>query len=146
MRTGIRFSRAAGALALSLLAGMATAQEPVRHQHHSVNISTGREGRIAYYAAPDAACGKSAPVKISVVEGPSYGRLVFRPARLPVHTANIPARAGNCRGQFIDVTTVFYKPAAGFHGSDRAVLRLHFPAAGNGATETRTDEIYISVR
>jgi hypothetical protein len=142
----MRFSCAAGVFALSLLAGIATAQEPVRHQHHSVNISTNREGRIAYYAAPSASCGKNAAVEISILERPSYGRIILRPDRLLAYAATIPARAGNCRGQFVDVTAVFYKPAAGFHGTDRAVLRLHFPGAENGKTETRTDEIYISVR
>jgi hypothetical protein len=141
----MRFSRAAGILALLLIAGIAAAQEPL-HLHHSVNISTGREGRIAYYAAPSASCGKNGAVEISIVERPSYGRIVFRPDRLLAYAATIPTRAGNCRGQFVDATAAFYKPAAGFHGTDRVVLRLHFPGAENGKAETRIDEIYISVR
>ncbi len=59
--------------------------------------------------------------------------------------ATVPPRAVKCRGNFVDVTSVFYKPAAKFHGSDRAVLRIRFPVQG-GPADILIDEIYITVR
>jgi len=43
------------------------------------------------------------------------------------------------------VTAVYYKPAKGYRGSDRAVLSVIFPAS-NGAASTLYATIYISVR
>jgi hypothetical protein len=119
--------------------------EEARRVHHNVNISAGREGRLAYYASPDAACGKGIAPQISIVERPSYGKLVLRPDRLTALSYTIPARAQNCRGQFVNVTAVFYKPAKEFHGSDRVVLRINFPAA-DGTASAQVDAIYIAVR
>lgn len=128
-----------------LLAGGALAQDAARRGHHSVNVSTSREGQIAYYASPDESCGKGAPPEITIAEQPSYGKIVFRHDRLVAFAATVPPRAVKCRGKFVDVTSVFYKPAAKFHGSDRAVLRIRFPVPG-GTADTLIDEIYITVR
>lgn len=128
-----------------LLAGGALAQDAARRGHHSVNVSTSREGQIAYYASPDESCGKGVPPEITIVEQPSYGKIVFRHDRLVAFAATVPPRAVKCRGKFVDVTSVFYKPAAKFHGSDRAVLRIRFPVPG-GTADTLIDEIYITVR
>jgi hypothetical protein len=130
--------------AFLLAAASAHAQE-ARREHRNVNISIGREGRIAYYASPDEACGKGIAPQISILEHPNYGKIAFRPDRLMALSSTIPDRAENCRGKFVDVTAVFYKPAKNFHGSDRAVLRVTFTAA-NGAASTLFDTIYISVR
>jgi hypothetical protein len=121
-----------------------SAQEGPRF-YQSANISVGREGRLAYYAAPDAACGKGIAPKIEIVGAPSYGKLVFRPERLMAHAGVVPPQAYGCLGQFVDATAVFYKPAPHYRGSDRVVLRVTFPAA-DGTAVTRTDEIFISVR
>jgi len=136
--------RAAGALALLLAATAAAAQDAPRF-YQSANISVGREGRLAYYAAPDATCRKSAAPKIEIVGAPSYGKIILRPERLMAHADVVAPRAYGCLGQFVDATAVFYKPAARYRGSDRAVLRITFPAA-DGTAVTRTDEIFISVR
>jgi hypothetical protein len=132
-------------LAFALASLSATAQE-IRRAHHNVNVSSTRDGRLGYYASPDAACGKGAPPQIEIVERPNYGSVFSRPDRLTAYTGNIPARAQNCRGKFVDVTAVFYKPATTFHGSDRVVLRIYFPAAANGPASTLYDTIFISVR
>jgi hypothetical protein len=137
-------ARAAGALALILAATAAIAQDGPRF-YQSANISVGREGRLAYYAAPDATCRKNAVPKIEVVGVPSYGKLAFRPERLMAHADVVPPQAYGCLGQFVDATAVFYKPAARYRGTDRAVLRITFPSA-DGTAVTRTDEIFISVR
>ena len=123
----------------------AAAAQDGPHFYQSANISIGREGRIAYYAAPDDACGKGAPVKIEIVQAPSYGKIILRHDRLMAHAAVVPPRSLPCLGQFVDATTVYYKPAPRYHGSDRAVLRVTFPAA-NGSATTRADEIFITVR
>jgi len=128
-----------------LLAGSALAQDAPRRGHHSVNVSTHREGQVAYYASPDESCGKGLPPEITIAEHPSYGKIIFRRDRLTAFAATIPPRAAKCRGQFVDVTTVFYKPAGKFHGSDRVVLRVRFPAP-DGSADTLIDEIYITVR
>lgn len=128
-----------------LLAGTALAQDAARREHHSVNVTTSREGQIAYYASPDESCGKGLPPEITVAEQPSYGKIIFRRDRLMAFAATIPPRAVKCRGKFVDVTSVFYKPAAKFHGSDRAVLRIRFPVP-DGPADTLIDEIYIAVR
>lgn len=136
--------RAAGALVFMLATAAAAAQDGLRF-YQSANISMGREDRLAYYAAPDAACGKGMAPKIEIVGAPSYGKLVFRPGRLMAHASVVPPQAYGCLGQFVDATAVFYKPAARYRGTDRAVLRITFPAA-DGTALTRTDEIFISVR
>jgi hypothetical protein len=128
-----------------LLAGPAHAQDTARREHHSVNVSTSREGQIAYYASPDESCGKGVSPEITITEQHSYGKIVFRRDRLMAFASTIPPRAVKCRGKFVDVTSVFYKPAAKFHGSDRAVLRIRFPVP-DSPTDTLTDEIYITVR
>ena len=127
-----------------LLAGSALAQD-ARRGHHSVNVSAQREDEIAYYASPDESCGKGLPPEITVTEHPSYGKIIFRRDRLTAFASTIPPRSAKCRGQFVDVTAVFYKPAGKFRGSDRAVLRVRFPAA-DGSADTLIDEIYITVR
>jgi len=137
--------RAAGALALLLAAAAAAAAQDAPHFYQSANISAGREGRLTYYAAPDATCHKSAAPKIEILGAPSYGKIILRPERLMAHAGVVPPRAYGCLGQFVDAAAVFYKPAARYRGSDRAVLRITFPAA-DGTAVTRTDEIFISVR
>ena len=132
-----------GLVFLSIAAG-ASAQE-ARREYRNVNISVGREGRIAYYASPGSDCGKGIAPQISILEHPNYGKIAFRPDRLTALSYSIPDRAENCRGKFVDVTAVFYKPAKGFHGSDRVVLRVNFPAA-NGTASAQVDVFYISVR
>jgi hypothetical protein len=132
------------ALALLTIAAGANAQE-VRREHRNVGISMGREGRLGYFASPDENCGKGIAPQISIEEHPNYGKIAFRPDRLIAYTSTVPSRAFGCRGKFVDVTAVYYKPAKDFHGSDRAVLRVTFPAA-NGAADTLFDTIYISVR
>ena len=137
-------ARIIGALAFLLAVTAAAAQDGL-HLYQSVNVSIGREGRIAYYAAPDDACMKGPAPKIEIIGAPSYGKIVFRPDRLMAHSTVVPPRAYGCLGKFVDATAVFYKPAPRYHGTDRAVLRITFPAAGGGAT-TRVDEILIAVR
>jgi hypothetical protein len=137
-------ARAAGALALLLAAAPSAAQDGPRF-YQSVNISMGREGRLAYYAAPDTGCGKGIAPKIEIVGVPSYGKLSLRADRLMAHAGVVPPQAYGCLGQFVDATAVLYKPAPRYRGSDRAVLRITFPAA-DGTAVTRTDEILISVR
>ncbi len=128
---------------LSILS--AGAQE-VSRVHRNVNVPAGREGRLGYYASPDEACGKGIAPEIAIVERPNYGRIVLRPDRLTAYSSTVPARANGCRGKFVDVISVYYKPAAGFHGSDRVVLRVLFPATAGGPASTLFEAIYISVR
>lgn len=137
-------ARAASALAFLFAITAAVAQDGL-HLYQSINISIGRETRIAYYAAPDDACRKGAAPKIEIIGVPSYGKIIFRPDRLMAHSTVVPSRSYGCLGQFLDVTAVFYKPAPRYHGTDRAVLRITFPAA-NGTPTTRVDEILIAVR
>jgi hypothetical protein len=132
-----------GLVFLSVAFG-ASADE-IRRAHHNVNVSAGREGRLGYFASPDAACGKGAPPRIEIVERPNYGRLSTRPDRLTAYASNIPPRANGCRGKFVDVIAVYYKSAPDFHGSDRVVLRIVFPVA-NGPASVLIDTIFISVR
>lgn len=137
-------ARATGAFAFLLAVTAAAAQDAPRI-YQSTTVSIGREGRIAYYAAPDDACRKGSAPKIEIAEAPSYGKIVLRPDRLIAHANVVPSRSYDCLGQFVDATAVYYKPAPRYHGTDRAVLRITFPSA-NGAAVTRTDEIFIAVR
>jgi len=142
----VRLFRAAALSAFFVFAGSASAQNALPREHHNVSISTGREGRLAYYASPDAACRHGTKPAIAILEEPSYGKIVMRPERLIATGSSVPPRASNCRGKFADAISVYFKPAAGFHGSDRAVLRVDFPAAANGPAWSLVDVIYISVR
>lgn len=138
--------RASGLLVFLLLASHAAAQETVRREHHNVNISVKREGRIAYYASPGESCGRGGEPEITIVEQPSYGKIILRPDRLLAQASTVPPRSAACRGEFVDATAIFYKPAPGFRGSDRLVLRIYFPDAPNGPASTLIDEIFIAVR
>jgi hypothetical protein len=125
------------------IAFTASAQEVLR-EHRNVNVSAGREGRLGYYASPDEACETGAAPEIAIVEPPNYGRIAFRPDRVMAYSSTIRGNVKGCSGKFVDTTGVYYKSSAGYHGSDRVVLRVRFPAA-NGEASTLFDTIYISV-
>ncbi len=126
------------------IAFAASAQE-VRREHRNVNVSAGREGKLGYYASPEETCETGAAPEIAIIERPNYGKIAFRPDRVMAYSSTIRGNVKGCRGKFVDTTGVYYKSSAGYHGSDRVVLRVRFPAA-NGATLTLFDTIYISVR
>lgn len=128
-----------------LFVASAASAEEVHRAHHNANVSAGREGRLGYYASPDAKCGAGMRPQIEIVERPNYGTLSVRPDRLTAYASTVPPRANGCRGKFVDAIAVYYKPAAGFHGSDRLTLRVRFPAA-NAPASTLYDTIFISVR
>jgi hypothetical protein len=128
------------ATAALLCGSLAHAHEAVFRKYDSVFIGGGgKKERIAYYTAPDEPCGANETPDISVVEQPSYGRLLLQSEKLPAPTSA-------CAGQWIDVTSVYYEPAPTFFGSDRVVLRVNFPGAGGHPAETMMSEIYVTMR
>jgi len=118
-----------------------------RRGQRSVYISAGREARIASYGAPDETCKAGPPPAIEVVERPSYGTLANKPARIIATRAGVERPDHPCIGKFIEAIAVYYRPAPGFHGSDRVRLRVKFDAAmPSGAVTTLEEEIFIGVR
>lgn len=119
-----------------------------RKEQRSVNAPTERETRIAYYGSPDATtCKKAGEPQITIAETPSYGTIGFKNIRLRAIPSAVAERDGPCVGKFIDVTAVYYRSTAGFHGSDRVRIRVQFlpspPAAGTTILE---EQIFVSVR
>jgi hypothetical protein len=125
--------------------GVALAAERV--EQRSVNASTERETRIAYYGLPDEMCKAAGDPQVAIIETPSYGTIGFKNLRLRATPSSVPERNGPCVGKFIDVTAVYYKSTPGFHGSDRVRIRVRFKRPPP-ATETITleEQIYVGVR
>jgi hypothetical protein len=117
-----------------------------RREQRSVYVSTGRETRIASYGTPDEKCRAGAGPEIEVAERPSYGKLTDKAVRIVAERAGVARPDHPCLGRFIDAIAVYYRPVAGFRGSDRVRLRVKFgttPAADAAILE---EEIFISVR
>jgi hypothetical protein len=118
-----------------------------RREQHNVYVSAGRETRVASYGTPDEKCGPGAGPKIEVVDRPSYGTLTDKSVRIIAERSGIAERDHPCIGKFIDAIAVFYRPVAGFRGSDRVRLRVEFgPIPPAGESAILEDEIFISVR
>jgi hypothetical protein len=117
-----------------------------RREQRSVYVSAGRETRIASYGTPDEKCRAGAGPEIEVAERPSYGKLTDKAVRIVAERAGVARPDHPCLGRFIDAIAVYYRPVAGFRGSDRVRLRVKFgttPAADAAILE---EEIFISVR
>jgi hypothetical protein len=117
-----------------------------RREQRNVYVSAGRETRIASYGTPDEKCRAGAGPEIEVAERPSYGKLTDKAVRIVAERAGVARPDHPCLGRFIDAIAVYYRPVAGFRGSDRVRLRVKFgttPAADAAILE---EEIFISVR
>jgi hypothetical protein len=117
-----------------------------RRAQRNVYASAGRETRIASYGTPDEKCRAGAGPEIEVAERPSYGKLTDKAVRIVAERAGVARPDHPCLGRFIDAIAVYYRPVAGFRGSDRVRLRVKFgttPAADAAILE---EEIFISVR
>ena len=117
-----------------------------RREQRNVNVSAGRETRIASYGTPDEKCRAGAGPEIEVAERPSYGKLTDKAVRIVAERAGVARLDHPCLGRFIDAIAVYYRPVAGFRGSDRVRLRVKFgttPAADAAILE---EEIFINVR
>ncbi len=118
-----------------------------RREQRSVYVSAGREARIASYGAPDETCKAGPEPEIEVAERPSYGTLTDKFVRIVAERSGLARRDHLCLGKFIDAIAVYYRPVAGFRGSDRVRLRVKFapmpPATDAAILE---EEIFISVR
>jgi len=118
-----------------------------RREQRNVYATAGRETRIASYSAPDEKCRAGARPAIEVAERPSYGKLINKPARIIAGRSDDARRDHPCIGKFVDAIAVYYRPAAGFRGSDRVRLRVTFPALPpTGEAAILEEEIFISVR
>jgi hypothetical protein len=118
-----------------------------RREQRNVYATAGRETRIASYSAPDEKCRAGPRPAIEVAERPSYGKLINKPARIIAGRSDDARRDHPCIGKFVDAIAVYYRPAAGFRGSDRVRLRVTFPALPpTGEAAILEEEIFISVR
>jgi hypothetical protein len=117
-----------------------------RRAQRNVYVTAGRETRIASYGTPDEKCRAGAGPEIEVTERPSYGKLTDKAVRIIAARAGVARPDHPCIGRFIDATAIYYRPVAGFRGSDR--IRLHVKFGTNMGTDTATldEEIFISVR
>jgi hypothetical protein len=116
-----------------------------RREQRNVYVSAGRETRIASYGTPDEKCKAQAGPEIEVAERPSYGKLTDKTVRIVAERAGVARPDHPCLGRFIDAIAVYYRPVAGFRGSDRVRLRVKFGTAPADATILE-EEIFISVR
>jgi hypothetical protein len=117
-----------------------------RRAQRNVYVTAGRETRIASYGTPDEKCQAGAGPEIEVAERPSYGKLTDKPVRIIAERSGIAQRDHPCIGKFIDAIAVFYRPVAGFRGSDRLRLRVKFRTTPAADTAVLEEEIFISVR
>jgi hypothetical protein len=117
-----------------------------RHEQRNVYVSAGRETRIASYGAPDENCKAGAWPEIVIAEWPSYGKLAGKPVRIIAERAGIARQDHPCIGKFIDAIAVYYRPVAGFRGSDRVRLRVKFATTTPAAATIMEEEIFIGVR
>ncbi len=72
-------------------------------------------------------CKAGARPEIEIAEWPSYGRLGDKPVRIIAERQASRAADHPCIGKFIDAIALYYRPVAGFRGSDRVRLRVKFP-------------------
>jgi len=117
-----------------------------RRVQRNVYVTAGRETRIASYGTPDEKCRAGAGPEIEVAERPSYGKLTDKPVRIIAERSGIAQRDHPCIGKFIYAIAVFYRPVAGFRGSDRLRLRVKFGTTPAAETAVLEEEIFISVR
>jgi hypothetical protein len=117
-----------------------------RHEQRNVYVSAGRETRIASYGAPNENCKAGARPEIEIAEWPSYGRLGDKPVRIIAERAGVARPDHPCIGKFIDAIALYYRPVAGFRGSDRVRLRVKFPTTPLAAATIMEEEIFIGVR
>ena len=144
MTRGILKLAAAGLFAIAIAAPSFGLD---RREQRNVYVSAGREARIASYGAPDEQCKAGAKPKIEVVEHPSYGTLMDRPVRIVAERSGVARRDHPCLGKFIDAIAVYYRPVAGFRGSDRVRLRVKFaPTLLVADVAIVEEEIFINVR
>ncbi len=66
--------------------------------------------------------------------------------RIIAERSGVAQRDHPCIGKFIDAIAVFYRPVAGFRGSDRLRLRVKFGTTPAAETAVLEEEIFISVR
>jgi hypothetical protein len=142
MTRGILRAVAAGLLTIS--AG-APAFGLDRREQRNVEAPGGRATRIASYGAPDDQCRAGLPPKIEVIERPSYGRLSDKVVRIVAARADVVRPDHPCLGRFIDAIAIYYRPAPGFRGSDRVLLRVTFDSAAASGRGTLEEEIFIAV-
>ena len=127
----------------AVISAFATDQSSQR----SVYVAAGRESRIASYGAPNEKCKTLADPDIQIVEWPSYGTLGDKSVRVVAERIGVARRDHPCLGRFINSLGIYYRPKAGFHGSDRIRLRVTFPSTGPGEnTVIRDEDIFIGVR
>jgi hypothetical protein len=117
-----------------------------RQEQRNVNVSAGRETRIASYGSPDASCEAGAPPEIYIAERPSYGTLSGKRVRIIAQRAGVARPDHPCIGKFIDAIAVYYRPVAGFRGSDRVRMRVRFATTPAAAATIMEEEIFIGVR
>jgi hypothetical protein len=132
--------------ALFAIAAVAPSFGLDRREQRNVYVSAGRETRIASYGTPDEKCRAGAGPEIEVAERPSYGKLTDKAVRIVAERAGVARPDHPCLGRFIDAIAVYYRPVAGFRGSDRVRLRVKFGTAPAADAAILEEEIFISVR
>jgi hypothetical protein len=143
MMRGILKFVAAGLLAIVVAAPSWGGE---RREQRSVYVSAGRATRIASYGAPDGTCKAGPKPEIEVADRPSYGTLTDKFVRIVAGRSDVARPDHPCIGKFIDATAVFYRPAAGFRGSDRVRLRVKFATTPAADAATLEEEIFINVQ
>ena len=66
--------------------------------------------------------------------------------RIVAERAGVARPDHPCLGRFIDAIAVYYRPVAGFRGSDRVRLRVKFGTAPAVDAAILEEEIFINVR
>jgi hypothetical protein len=117
-----------------------------RRAQRNVYVTAGRETRIASYGTPDEKCRAGAGPEIEVMERPSYGKLTDKPVRIIAERTGVARQDHPCLGRFIDAIAVYYRPVAGFRGSDRVRLRVKLGTTPTAEMAILEEEIFISVR
>jgi hypothetical protein len=144
MTRGIRKFLAVGLFAIAVASPSFGSE---RHEQRNVFISAGRETRIASYGTPNETCGPGAAPEIEVADRPSYGTLTNKTVRIIAERSGVARPDHPCIGKFIEAIAVYYRPVAGFRGSDRVRLRVKFGIVPpTGETAILEDEIFIGVR
>ena len=117
-----------------------------RNEQRSVFVTAGRETRIASYGSPGENCKADGRPGIEIAERPSYGTLSRKPVRIIAQRAGVARPDHPCIGKFIDAIAVYYRPVAGFRGSDRVRMRVRFATTPAAAATIMEEEIFIGVR
>lgn len=113
-------------LATATLLGLALSA-PGAHAQVEVTMTRstapGQEVLIWRHARWDSRCQFKAEPTLTITTTPAHGTLDMRPETFTITVPPANNTGRDCRGKSIAGTAVYYKPAAGFTGTDQFVYR-----------------------